>query len=76
MLGNGTDDLELVLHTPTTRRPSPAAPLPIPALIAYEATASGSDRLQSLSGQVAALPPPPARDPSTLVDEDVVCRPR
>lgn len=63
--------LELVRHTPTYTPPVASRAFAYTALIAYEATASGSDRLQSLSGQVAALPPPPPRDAAPY-DEDAL----
>jgi hypothetical protein len=64
--------LELVRHTPTQTPPVASRAFAYTALIAYEATASGSDRLQTLAGQVNALPPAPARDPGAAYDEDVV----
>lgn len=63
--------LELVRHTPTYTPPVASRAFAYTALIAYEATASGSDRLQTLSGQVAALPPPPPRDGAAM-DEDAL----
>ncbi len=64
--------LELVRHTPTYSPPVASRSFAYTALIAYEATASGSDRLQTLSGQVAALPPPPARQEGQTYDEDAI----
>lgn len=63
--------LELVRHTPTQTPPVASRAFAYTALIAYEATATGSDRLQSLSGQIAFLPPPPARADGAH-DEDVI----
>ena len=64
--------LELVRHTPTQSPPVASRSFAYTALIAYEATASGSDRLQTLSGQVTALPETPPRDAGAAYDEDVV----
>ena len=64
--------LELVRHTPTQTPPVASRSFAYTALIAYEATASGSDRLQTLSGQVAALPAPPPRKAGATYDADVV----
>ena len=64
--------LELVRHTPTQTPPVASRSFAYTALIAYEATASGSDRLQTLVGQVNALPPAPPRDAGATYDEDVV----
>jgi hypothetical protein len=64
--------LELVRHTPTQTPPVASRAFAYTALIAYEATASGSDRLQTLAGQVNALPPAPPRDLGASYDEDVV----
>lgn len=64
--------LELVRHTPTQTPPVASRAFAYTALIAYEATATGSDRLQSLSGQIAFLPPPPAREDGASYDEDVI----
>ena len=64
--------LELVRHTPTQTPPVASRSFAYTALVAYEATASGSDRLQSLSGQVRALPAPPPRETGAGYDEDVV----
>ncbi|PLL13538.1 phosphoesterase PA-phosphatase [Tabrizicola sp. TH137] len=64
--------LELVRHTPTQTPPVASRAFAYTALIAYEATASGSDRLQTLSGQVTALPPAPPREDGASYDEDVI----
>ncbi|NGQ91531.1 vanadium-dependent haloperoxidase [Rhodobacter sp. HX-7-19] len=64
--------LELVRHTPTYSPPVASRAFAYTALIAYEATASGSDRLQSLTGQVAAVPMPPLREDGLAYDEDVI----
>ncbi len=82
--GIGTDDraevlgnwyrmiLELVRHTPTQTPPVASRAFAYTAIIAYEATASGSEKLQSLAGQVAGLDALPARDPALVYDEDAV----
>lgn len=64
--------LELVRHTPTYTPPVASRAFAYTALIAYEATASGSPRLVSLSGQVAALPPPPPREAGQSYDEAAI----
>ncbi|MBD1205079.1 MAG: vanadium-dependent haloperoxidase [Rhodobacteraceae bacterium] len=64
--------LELVRHTPTQTPPVASRSFAYTALIAYEATASGSDRLQTLAGQVNGLPPAPPREAGATYDEDVV----
>lgn len=64
--------LELVRHTPTQTPPVASRAFAYTALVAYEATASGSDRLQTLSGQVNGLPPTPPRVPGARYDEDVI----
>ena len=64
--------LELVRHTPTQTPPVASRAFAYTALIAYEATASGSNRLQSLAGQVNALPPAPPREDGAAYDEDAV----
>ncbi len=68
--------LELVRHTPTYTPPVASRAFAYTALIAYEATASGSDRLQSLSGQVATLPPPPRATGPARWMKTWSCRPR
>lgn len=82
--GSATDDraevlgnwyrmiLELVRHTPTQTPPVASRAFAYTAIIAYEATASGSDKLQSLAGQVAGLGPMPPREPGLDYDEDAV----
>jgi hypothetical protein len=64
--------LELVRHTPTYSPPVASRAFAWTALVAYEATASGSGALISLAGQVAALPPPPPRAAGAAHAEEVV----
>ena len=82
--GSGRDDraevlanwyrmiLELVRHTPTYSPPVASRAFAYTAIIAYEATASGSDRLQTLAGQVAGLGPLPGRASDVAYDADAV----
>jgi hypothetical protein len=64
--------LELVRHTPTYSPPVASRAFAWTALVAYEATASGDGPLGTLSGQVAALPPPPPREKGVPYAEDAV----
>jgi hypothetical protein len=64
--------LELVRHTPTYSPPVASRAFAWTALVAYEATASGDGPLGTLSGQVAALPPPPPREAGAAYAEDAV----
>jgi hypothetical protein len=64
--------LELVRHTPTYTPPVASRAFAYTALIAYEATAIGSDRLGTLAGQVTALPPPPPREAGASYDEAAI----
>ncbi len=64
--------LELVRHTPTYTPPVASRAFAYTALVAYEATASGDGPLQTLAGQVAALPPPPDRELGSEYAEDVI----
>jgi len=64
--------LELVRHTPTYSPPVASRAFAHTALVAYEATASGSADLQTLSGQIAGLPLPPPREAGAAYDEGVI----
>jgi hypothetical protein len=64
--------LELVRHTPTYTPPVASRAFAYTAIIAYESTASGTDDLDSLAGQVTGLSPLPARDPAATYDESAV----
>lgn len=64
--------LELVRHTPTYTPPVASRAFAYTAIIAYEATASGSDKLETLAGQVAGLAALPVRDAVRVYDEDAV----
>jgi hypothetical protein len=64
--------LELVRHTPTQTPPVASRAFAYTAIIAYEATASGSAELQTLAGQLPWLAPVPARDPGLSYADDVV----
>lgn len=64
--------LELVRHTPTQTPPVASRSFAYTAIIAYEATASGSPELQTLAGQLTWLGPVPARDPAQSYADDVV----
>jgi len=64
--------LELVRHTPTQTPPVASRAFAYTAIIAYEATASGSAELQTLAGQLPWLAPIPARDPGLGYADDVV----
>ena len=57
--------LELVRHTPTYTPPVASRAFAYTGLIAYEATASGSDSLGSLAGQLNGLPAMPPREAAT-----------
>jgi hypothetical protein len=64
--------LELVRHTPTQTPPVASRAFAYTAIIAYEATASGSPELQTLAGQLTWLAPVPPRDPALSYADDVV----
>ena len=53
--------LELVRHTPTYSPPVASRSFAYIGITAWEVTASGHPDLRSLSGQLNAMPPPPAR---------------
>ena len=64
--------LELVRHTPTYTPPVASRAFAYTGLIAYEATASGSDSLGSLVGQLDGLPAMPPREAATYDDAIVL----
>ncbi len=64
--------LELVRHTPTQTPPVASRAFAYTAIIAYEATASGSPDLQSLAGQLVWLDALPQRDPALDYADDAV----
>jgi hypothetical protein len=63
--------LELVRHTPTYSPPIASRAFAYIGITAWEVTASGTPGLRSLSGQLNAMPPPPARAEGSY-DEAVV----
>ncbi|MDP2119289.1 MAG: vanadium-dependent haloperoxidase [Hoeflea sp.] len=63
--------LELVRHTPTYSPPVASRSFAYIGIAVWEVTASGTRGLQSLSGQLNAMPAPPAR-PEGSYDEAVV----
>lgn len=63
--------LELVRHTPTYSPPVASRSFAYIGITAWEVTASGTPGLHSLSGQLNAMAPPPARATGTY-DEAVV----
>lgn len=64
--------LELVRHTPTYTPPVASRAFAYTAIIAYESTASGTDGMETLAGQVAGLDPLPPRDPAVPYDEAAI----
>ena len=56
--------LELIRHTATYSPPVAARSFAYLGITAFEALASGNPALRSLAGQVAELPPLPAREPA------------
>ena len=64
--------LELVRHTPTQTPPVASRSFAYTAIVAYEATASGSPELQTLAGQLRWLAPAPAREAGLSYADDVV----
>jgi hypothetical protein len=63
--------LELVRHTPTYSPPVASRAMAYIGITAWEVTASGTPGLRSLSGQLNAIPAPPARAEGSY-DEAVV----
>ncbi len=64
--------LELVRHTPTYSPPVASRSFAYLGVSAYEAIAGGSDKLQSLAGQLNELTPVAAREPGAVYDDAVV----
>ena len=64
--------LELVRHTSNYSPPVAARSFGYIGVTAYEAVASGSDRLQSLAGQLNGLKTLPARDKGAAYDDAVI----
>jgi hypothetical protein len=64
--------LELVWHTPTYSPPVASRSFAYLGVTAFEAVASGSDKLQTLAGQLHGLQPVPQREASKTYDEAVV----
>ena len=64
--------LELVRHTPTYSPPVASRAFAYFGVTAFEATASGSDQLVSLAGQVHGLEPVPGREGGAAYDDGVV----
>jgi len=64
--------LELVRHTPTYSPPVASRAFAYFGVTAFEATASGTDKLVSLAGQLHDLQPVPAREAGATYDEAVV----
>jgi hypothetical protein len=64
--------LELVRHTPTYSPPVASRSFAYLGVAAYEAVASGSEELRSLSGQLNGLGATPARMPDESYNDSVV----
>jgi hypothetical protein len=64
--------LELVRHTATYTPPVASRSFAYMSIAAFEATASGSTTLQSLSGQLQSMPATPKREADKIYDEAVV----
>ena len=64
--------LELVRHTPTYSPPVASRAFAYIAVTAYEAEATGSDRLRSLAGQLTGLKTIPQREAGQVYDDTVV----
>ena len=64
--------LLLTRHTPTYTPPVASRTFAYLAITAYEAVASGSDKLQSLAGQLNELTAGPQREAGATYDEGVV----
>jgi hypothetical protein len=64
--------LNLVRHTATYSPPVASRAFAYVGVTAYEATASGNDRLESLAGQLHELKPLPAREKGKAYDEAIV----
>lgn len=64
--------LELVRHTPTYSPPVASRSFAYMGVALFEAVVSGSDRLQSLAGQLNGLTPAPQREPGKVYDDGVI----
>jgi PAP2 superfamily len=64
--------LELIRHTPTYTPPVASRALGYLGVTAFEATASGSDKLQTLAGQLNELSPTPPREAGATYDEAII----
>lgn len=64
--------LELVRHTPTYSPPVASRSFAYIGITAFEAIATGSDKLQSLAGQLNGLPAVPQREAGQTYDDAVV----
>jgi hypothetical protein len=64
--------LELVWHTPTYSPPVASRSFAYLGVTAFEAVATGSDKLQSLAGQLHGLKSVPQREAGKIYDEAVV----
>ena len=64
--------LELVRHTPTYTPPVASRSFAYLGVAAFEAVATGSDKLQSLAGQLNGLTASPQREAGKTYDEAVV----
>jgi PAP2 superfamily len=64
--------LELIRHTPTYTPPVASRALAYLGVAAYEATASGTQNLETLAGQLNQFEKPPAREANQVYDETVV----
>lgn len=64
--------LELVRHTATYSPPVAARAFAYLGVTAFEALATGSDSLHSLSGQLNGLTPAPQREAGKLYDNAIV----
>lgn len=64
--------LELVRHTPTYTPPVASRSFAYLGVTAFEAVATGSDKLQSLAGQLNGLTASPQREAGKTYDEAVV----
>jgi hypothetical protein len=62
----------LVRHTPTYSPPVASRTFAYVGVTVFEAVASGSDKLQSLAGQLHALTPVPQREVGKTYDDSVV----
>ncbi|MGD9914511.1 MAG: vanadium-dependent haloperoxidase [Rhizobiaceae bacterium] len=63
---------ELVRHTATYSPPVASRSFGYLGITVYEATASGSDKLVSLAGQVKGLPAVPAREAGAEYDDTII----